>query len=338
MSRLQKSRLLLSSALLAAGLAPVAFAQVSGGNRPPGFGSAPSITLYDGTNFTGVSTTITEDSSKIPLADRASSARIVGSWTVCDGMSYSGRCTTLTGDIPNLASVQMNNTIASVKVGGGFGGGNGGGSGGNGPGFGGGNGGGSGGNGPGFGGGNGGRPPGFGTTPSITFYDGANFTGASVTVTTDSPSAVFNDRASSAKVVGTWKACEHGNYKGHCFDLSGDVPDLKIYRLNNNISSVRQVKSSGPGFGGGNGGGSGGNGPSTHTFNYPQIDGRYVAWCGKSASSCGQASADAYCRRMGFRHAGTASPTLMQRGPLINLHESSVSSRGIAIRQVVCRR
>ncbi|MBW3560529.1 MAG: beta/gamma crystallin family protein [Proteobacteria bacterium] len=92
------------------------------------YGSGPSITFYEGENFTGRQVTIygeERDFSRIGFNDRARSARTSGSFTVCDDSEFRGRCERLTGSIRSLDRLGLNARISSVRAeqGGGFAGG-----------------------------------------------------------------------------------------------------------------------------------------------------------------------------------------------------------------------
>ena len=79
---------------------------------------------------------------------------------------------------------------------------------------------------------------------SATLFAGPNFTGPSVTVSTDVPNLSnygFNDRAHSLRLNGLWRLCEHSDYGGRCVELSGDVPALNVMGLGERISSLQPV-------------------------------------------------------------------------------------------------
>jgi uncharacterized protein YcfJ len=80
----------------------------------------------------------------------------------------------------------------------------------------------------------------------VIFYENDNFQGRSFVVnnpTSDFRSAGFNDRASSALVVGDrWEICEDSEFSGRCIVLRpGRYPSLASMNLNDRISSVRSV-------------------------------------------------------------------------------------------------
>lgn len=139
---------------------------------------------------------------------------------------------------------------------------------------------------------------GFGS--NVTFYADANYGGASYTAQ-DEMSALgretgMNDKASSLKVTGSWQICEDSRFRGRCVTVTQDVPDLKVLRMNNNISSVRPAT----GLGGGNGGEQGSN---VTKYDNPRWEGAPLVYCGKSLANCGKPNADAYCKMIG--HSGS---------------------------------
>lgn len=77
----------------------------------------------------------------------------------------------------------------------------------------------------------------------IEFFEGLNFTGASIRMDRDNynfASTGFNDRASSVIVhSGTWDVCNDADYRGTCRSLTpGRYADLG-YSMSRNISSAR---------------------------------------------------------------------------------------------------
>jgi uncharacterized protein YcfJ len=80
----------------------------------------------------------------------------------------------------------------------------------------------------------------------VTLHENEGFRGRSVSLqqrATDLKRSGFNDRASSAIVVGQrWQACEDSQYRGHCVVLRpGQYPSLAAMGLNDRISSVRPL-------------------------------------------------------------------------------------------------
>ena len=195
----------------------------NGGGWGGGNGGGASITFYADADYRGASTTITSESSFLSMFnDRASSARVRGSWEVCEDARFGGRCERISGDVRNFADYGLNDRISSVRPsrggGGGWGGGNGGGWGG------------------GWGGGRG----------TITVYRDANFSGGSETLRgeiADLSRLGLNDAISSFRLNGRWEACTDANFGGQCQVFDGDVRNLsQYYGFNDRISSLRPVR------------------------------------------------------------------------------------------------
>jgi Beta/Gamma crystallin len=100
---------------LLAGVAAVAAL----GASLPAAAQQDSITLYEQPGYLGRSVTITDSTPNLAtrqFADRARSARVVGSWTVCADANYAGACQEMnTGNVPFLHLMQLDRTIASVR-------------------------------------------------------------------------------------------------------------------------------------------------------------------------------------------------------------------------------
>jgi hypothetical protein len=118
----------------------------------------------------------------------------------------------------------------------------------------------------------------------------------------------FNDAARSLSAERPWQVCDQANYRGRCQVVSGDVADLRELGLNRAISSARPYESaptvrSGPSSLRGR----------TATF-YATTT---AAACAERRPSeeCHQRSADAFCRRAGFRDAGYYAVDRRQRPP-----------------------
>ncbi len=196
-----------------------------GGGRPPGGGwgggsRQPSITFYEGPNFSGRSYSSDQDISNLPREynDRAMSVRIRGSWRLCENSDYGGRCVDIDRDVSDLRSWGMDRTISSARNTDSYGGGGG------------------------WNGGGGGRPPGGGwRQPTITLYEGPNFSGRSITIDQDYTNLPreYNDRALSLRVQGSWQVCQDANYRGQCISVDRDVRDLDRMGLGQAISSLR---------------------------------------------------------------------------------------------------
>tara|TARA_R110001606_G_scaffold29527_4_gene91970 strand:+ start:1863 stop:3452 length:1590 start_codon:yes stop_codon:yes gene_type:complete len=80
---------------------------------------------------------------------------------------------------------------------------------------------------------------------ALILFGGENYTGSAVNVFDpiySLPDIQFNDRARSVAVLsGAWELCEHSDFTGRCVFLREDVPDLRYYGLEGQVSSVRPI-------------------------------------------------------------------------------------------------
>lgn len=145
--------------------------------------------------------------------------------------------------------------------------------------------------------------------PSITFYEGENFSGRAVTVfgsEEDFARIGFNDRARSAQSNGAFTVCADSQFRGHCERISGAVRSLDRIGLSGRISSAREAGfgddgydrpdyDDRPDYGGGYGDPrrDGVQGRSVTFFSRPNVSGNDVA-------ARGQGSADQFCRASGY--------------------------------------
>ena len=94
-----------------------------------------------------------------------------------------------------------------------------------------------------------------GGRPRITFYEGPNFTGRSVTYDRDFTNLPrqYADMALSVRVQGAWSVCVDSDYRGRCVVVDRDVRDLRSIGMGRTISSMRLTRGGGgyPGGGGG---------------------------------------------------------------------------------------
>lgn len=88
--------------------------QSGGGGYPPGQGSTRLI-LYDETGFRGRSYTITERSPSIQDMYGMESARVTGSWQVCDGPQFTGQCAVITSNVPDLRAIGLRGRVQSAR-------------------------------------------------------------------------------------------------------------------------------------------------------------------------------------------------------------------------------
>lgn len=84
---------------------------------------------------------------------------------------------------------------------------------------------------------------------SVTLYTDSHDRGASLGINRgirDLSRYRFNDNVSSIQIrSGKWEVCEHANFQGRCQIVDASVDRLNGLRLNDNISSIRPVGSTG---------------------------------------------------------------------------------------------
>ena len=194
----------------------------------------------------------------------------------------------------------------------------------------------------------GGQPQGgYGSGPSITFYEGEDFTGRRVTVygeERDFNRLGFNDRARSAQTNGSFLVCEDTDFRGRCERVSGSVARLDALGLGGRISSARDQRGGGYGGGYDDGPGYGDDyGRPGGGYGNPRRDGvqgRTVVFfarpnvSGNDIAARGQSSADQFCRASGL-------------GPAVYYSQGERSRRAVdldgrlvdapVLRDVLCR-
>ena len=201
----------------------------------------PGLVLYEGRDFHGRSVEV--DHPDRYLAEDLGRIRSLsthgGGWEVCERPDFQGRCMTLRGDISDLRAYGFNGPVGSARplvrdrayrrdeghYGNGYG------------------------------------NEGYGHVPAedrrepyeqaprsgaprLVLYELPNFAGRSVTIDGDTAElAGFNDRAMSARAVGTWQLCQDRDFRGRCVTVRGDVPDLSAAptRLGTAVTSARPV-------------------------------------------------------------------------------------------------
>jgi hypothetical protein len=192
----------------------------SGGSGPAW--QRQSITLYEQPNYRGRGWTFADDEADLAryqLGDQVSSARVSGGrWNLCFDANFQ-RCREISGNVPNLRQIGMNNTISSIQELSGR------------PGM------------PGPGPGPGVPGPGR----SVVLYEDGDFRGTELVV--DGPvrnlgQFNFNNRVSSLRVPPgeRWTVCVGQDFSGQCATVSGDVPSMSRYGMNDRISSLRRVR------------------------------------------------------------------------------------------------
>lgn len=180
-----------------------------------------------------------------------------------------------------------------------------------------------------------------GGRPEITLYELPGFQGRSITITESTPDLGrwrFNDQAQSARVQGRWRVCEHGDFRGRCQEIGGDVPDLTAYSLSGQISSLEPAFRPDRGYGDGRGPGPGYpppgrdargvEGARTVFFPRPSVGGLDVA--------AGDRGANVYCRRQGLGDAVWYDSS--ERAPQAIGPDGEVIGRSTVLRDLLCRK
>jgi hypothetical protein len=177
---------------------------------------------------------------------------------------------------------------------------------------------------------------------TATLYALPNFQGQSVTIT-DSVEDLgrwrFNDRAQSARFSGTWRVCEHDEFRGRCQEIRGDVADLTQYGLMAQISSMepagwQRPPRPGPGRpddpwgppGPGGRDGRGVEGTRTVFFARPTVRGMDLA--------AGKHGADTFCRRQGL--SGSVWFDSSERARQAIGPDGQITGRSSVIRDLLC--
>ncbi len=206
-----RSRILLAAAAFAVLMGPAARAQE---RRAGGIG----ITVFEDAGYRGRNATFRDDVpdlSDYHLNDRVSSFRIARGefWEVCEHKNFGGRCAVFSADEPDLRRVSWDEQITSlrrVRRGRGEDGPR----------------------------GRDRRPEGrFG----LVLYEEENFRGDGREIERENANVSdFGNRASSLSVSrGSWEICDRPDFRGRCVVVSGEVPSLREYGMQNRIASAR---------------------------------------------------------------------------------------------------
>jgi Beta/Gamma crystallin len=88
-----------------------------GGGGGGGRGNRGSIILYDARGYRGQSYRVERETEALSgFANRAQSVQVTGgSWELCDRAGFAGRCVVVSGDLPDLASLGLQNRVASIR-------------------------------------------------------------------------------------------------------------------------------------------------------------------------------------------------------------------------------
>ncbi|MGL6108964.1 MAG: beta/gamma crystallin-related protein, partial [Rubrivivax sp.] len=179
------------------------------------------LSFYEAEGFAGRTFTTQQDVGDFRregFNDRASSVVVAGGqWEVCDAVGFRGRCVVLRpGQYASLAAMGLNDSVSSVRAV----------------------------NAPARDDMH--RAPAPPVSAQVTFYEQEGFSGRTFSTQQDVDDfrrQGFNDRASSAVVVGTrWEVCDAVGFNGRCVVLGpGQYASLAAMGLNDSVSSVRSV-------------------------------------------------------------------------------------------------
>jgi hypothetical protein len=173
-----------------------------------------TMVLYEERDLRG--RTFELDHSDRSLSETGGHARSVatrgGPWEICEQPDFGGRCVTVSGDVRDLRGYGMYGRVGSARP-------------------------------VRRESGHEQAPPPRFDPPRLVLYERPNFRGRAREVENDDGEiSDFNDRARSARVVsGAWQICENKNFRGRCVTITGDVPDLGVYRLSSAVTSARPV-------------------------------------------------------------------------------------------------
>jgi hypothetical protein len=106
----------LTAMIAAAGAATAVDAQDR--DRRGGRGGQPRIILYENPNFQGRSVSFYADASNLSdqsFNDRARSARITGSWRLCEDKNYRSRCEPFADDVADLGAYDFGARVSSLQ-------------------------------------------------------------------------------------------------------------------------------------------------------------------------------------------------------------------------------
>lgn len=133
---------------------------------------------------------------------------------------------------------------------------------------------------------------------ALRLFDSRGMQGASIDVTQDAANLAdlqFNDRTESLSASGAWQVCDRANFTGRCQVVEGDISDLRSLGLANQISSVRP-QGAPPA--------SGSESLRGRTAMFFATTQQAACAEGRASQDCYQDTADAFCRRQGYRESG----------------------------------
>ncbi|MEO8190566.1 MAG: beta/gamma crystallin-related protein [Acidobacteriota bacterium] len=200
----------IAAAVLIGGLA-------HGQERPIG---GIGITVFEDVGYRGRNATIRDEVSNLSdyhLNDRVSSFRIARGefWEVCEHKDFGGRCAVFSADEPDLRRVSWDDQITSVRRvrrdrreerG---------------------------------------RGRGYAERPrerfGIVMFEEEDLRGARREFEREETD-LYGGRVSSLDVRGSWEICDRPSFRGRCVTVSGEVPSLRSYGMQNRIASARPLR------------------------------------------------------------------------------------------------
>jgi hypothetical protein len=80
-------------------------------------GGRPRLVLFDHAGYSGHSLIVEGTTSTLSFFnDRAGSVQVIeGRWELCDRTGFGGRCITISGSVPDLRTLDLNDRISSVR-------------------------------------------------------------------------------------------------------------------------------------------------------------------------------------------------------------------------------
>jgi Beta/Gamma crystallin len=115
---ISRKTLFLTAAFAVAAMAGVAGAQPDDRYGRDDRGRDGSAVLYEFPNFQGRQVVVEDDVENLSrrgFNDIAQSARLEGSWRLCENADYGGRCETLQGAVPDLNRYGLGNRLSSLQ-------------------------------------------------------------------------------------------------------------------------------------------------------------------------------------------------------------------------------
>lgn len=114
-----KRALVFAAALATAASAAAPAVEAQDRDRRGGRGGQPQITLYDAPGFQGRSVSFYADAPNLSdqgFNDRARSARIRGSWRLCEDKAFRSRCEPFADDVADFGEFNFSARVSSLQL------------------------------------------------------------------------------------------------------------------------------------------------------------------------------------------------------------------------------